>query len=397
MAWNEPGNSGNDRDPWGSNNKGGRNSGSKDQGPPDLDEALKNLMGKLGLGGGKGGKGGSGSNAGGSLPAKGVGFVVGLLLVVWFIAGFYTVKEAERGVIQRFGAYHSEVTSGLHWRPALIDTVTNIDVNNVSTMQTTGFMLTEDENVVRVELGVQYRIVDPRAYMFNVENPESSLSQITDSALRYVIGHNTMDNILTVGREEVRQQTWEIVDRLIERYNVGLSVIDVTFQSARPPEEVRDAFDDAIRAQEDEERFIREAEAYAREIEPTARGRVRRMQQEAQAYKEQTVLRAQGEVARFNELLPQYQAAPEVTRQRIFLETLERIYANNAKIFIDTEGNNNLMYLPLDQILQNNGRATTPAPMLPTGQNSVSPNTQQRSSTDTNGRTATRTSSRGSN
>lgn len=395
MAWNEPGNSGKDRDPWGSNNQGGRKGGN-DQGPPDLDEALKNLMGKLGLSGGKGGNGGAGgSNAGGSIPGKAVGFALALVAIVWFIAGFYTVNEAERGVIQRFGAYHAEVTSGLHWRPALIDSVTNVDVNNVRTQQATGFMLTEDENVVRVELAVQYRIVDPRAYLFNVESPDASLSQITDSALRYVIGHNTMDNILTVGREEVRQQTWQIIDRLVERYSVGLNVIDVNFQSARPPEEVRDAFDDAIRAQEDQERFIREAEAYAREIEPTARGRVRRMQQEAQAYKEQTVLRAQGEVARFNELLPQYQRAPQVTRQRIFLETLERIYANNPKIFIDAEGSNNLMYLPLDKILETHGRSSQQVPMLPQ-QNGV-PSSQRSTSDNSASRTTTRSSSRGSN
>ena len=231
--------------------------------------------------------------------------------------------------------------------------------------------------------------------MFNVESPDASLSQITDSALRYVIGHNTMDNILTVGREEVRQQTWQIIDRLVERYSVGLNVIDVNFQSARPPEEVRDAFDDAIRAQEDQERFIREAEAYAREIEPTARGRVRRMQQEAQAYKEQAVLRAQGEVARFNELLPQYQRAPQVTRQRIFLETLERIYANNPKIFIDAEGSNNLMYLPLDKILETHGRSSQQAPMLPQ-QNGI-PSSQRSTSDNSASRTTTRSSSRGSN
>ena len=269
MAWNEPGNGGKkDRDPW-SNNSGG-----KDQGPPDLDEALKNLMGKLGLGGKSSGGRGNQGNSG--LSGKGIGLVVALALVVWFISGFYTVKEAERGVIQRFGAYHAEVGSGLHWRPRFIDTVTNVDVNNIRSQQTQGSMLTEDENVVRVELGVQYRITNPRAYLFNVESPDSSLSQITDSALRYVIGHNTMDNILTVGRDEVRQQTREIIETLVARYDLGLAVVEVNFQGARPPEEVRDAFDDAIRAQEDEERFIREAEAYARQLEPTARGRVRR-------------------------------------------------------------------------------------------------------------------------
>lgn len=390
MAWNEPGKGGKDRDPW-STNKGGNN-----QGPPDLDEALKSLMSKLGLGGNKGGSGGS--KNGGSIPAKSVGFVAALVVIIWFIAGFYTVNEAERGVIQRFGAYHAEVTSGLHWRPMFVDTVTNVDVNNVRSLQASGFMLTEDENVVRVEMAVQFRVVDPRGYLFNVEKPEASLAQVTDSALRYVIGHNTMDNVLTIGREEVRQQTWEIIDRLIERYGLGLNVIDINFQGARPPEQVRNAFDDAIRAQEDEERFIREAEAYAREIEPTARGRVRRMQQEAQAYKEQIVLRAQGEVARFDLLLPQYKAAPVVTRQRIFLETLERIYASNTKVFLDADGSNNLMYLPLDKLLEKAGnqQQQQSAPSSPQGQNSGTP-VQRSPIPSSSSRETTRTSNRGGN
>lgn len=359
MAWNQPGNGGDkNRDPW-------KNQGGRDQGPPDLDEALKNLLGKLGLGGKGGGNGSGKGQGGGNLPAKGIGIGVVLALVVWFISGFYTVNEAERGVVLRFGAYHTEVTSGLHWKPTFVDSVTNVDVNNVSSQQTSGFMLTEDENVVRVELGVQYRVINARGYLYNVEAPDSSLSQITDSALRYVIGHNTMDNILTVGREQIRSQTREIVERLVERYNLGIQIVDVNFLPARPPEQVRDAFDDAIAAQEDQERFIREAEAYAREIEPTARGRVRRLQQESQAYKEQMVLRAQGEVARFRELLPQYQANPETTRRRIYLETLQDIYRNNSKIMVDVEGSNNMLYLPLDKIMERQ-RAT--APMLPTGQ-----------------------------
>lgn len=358
MAWNQPGNGGDkNRDPW-------KNQGGKDQGPPDLDEALKNLLGKLGMGG-KGGKGG-GSSSGGAVPGKLMGLVAILALVVWFIAGFYTVNEAERGVVLRFGAYHTEVGSGLHWRPMFIDTVSNVDVNNVKSQQTTGFMLTEDENVVRVELGVQYRVTNARAYLYNVEAPDGSLSQTTDSALRYVIGHNTMDNIRTVGREQIRQQTWEIISRLVERYDLGIEVIDVNFLPALPPEEVRDAFDDAIAAQEDEERFIREAEAYAREREPEARGQVRRLEQESQAYREQVILRAQGEIARFNELLPQYEAFPETTRQRIYLETLQAIYANNVKVFVDVEGGNNMLYLPLDQIMKN--RQQNMAPLLPTNQ-----------------------------
>lgn len=222
-------------------------------------------------------------------------------------------------------------------------------------------MLTQDENVVHVELDVQYRIVNPRDYLFAVENADRSLAQATDSALRFVVGHTTMDEVLTVGRESVRQNTLELLENIIAPYQLGIQVVDVNLLPARPPEAVKDAFDDAIAAQEDEQRFIREAEAYAREIEPLARGQVRRILQEAQAYREQTVLKAQGEVARFNELLPQYKDAPVVTRERLYLETLEKIYSNTAKVMVDVEGSNNMMYLPLDKILEKQRATQEPA------------------------------------
>lgn len=345
MAWNQPGNgNNNDRDPW-------KNQGGRDQGPPDLDEAIKNLLGKLGLGGNKG-KGGGSNKSGGGFPARGFGVIAILAVVIWFIAGFYTVKEAERGVVLRFGQYHNLVESGLHWRPLFVDSVQTVDVSNVQQFQSEGFMLTQDENVVHVELDVQYRIVNPRDYLYAVENADNSLAQATDSALRYVVGHTTMDEVLTVGREAVRQNTLELLENIIAPYQLGIQVVDINLLPARPPEAVKDAFDDAIAAQEDEQRFIREAEAYAREIEPLARGQVRRVLQEAQAYREQVVLKAQGEVARFNELLPQYKAAPQVTRERLYIETLENIYSNTAKVMVDVEGSNNMMYLPLDKILE---------------------------------------------
>lgn len=354
MAWNQPGNgNNNDRDPW-------KNQGGRDQGPPDLDEAIRNLLGKLGLGGNKG-KGGGDKKSGGGFPSRGFGVIAILAVVIWFIAGFYTVKEAERGVVLRFGQYHNLVESGLHWRPLFVDTVQTVDVSNVQQFQSEGFMLTQDENVVHVELDVQYRIVNPRDYLYAVENADNSLAQATDSALRYVVGHTTMDEVLTVGRESVRQNTLELLENIIAPYQLGIQVVDVNLLPARPPEAVKDAFDDAIAAQEDEQRFIREAEAYARQIEPLARGQVRRILQEAQAYREQTVLKAQGEVARFNELLPQYKAAPQVTRERLYIETLEEIYSNTAKVMVDVEGSNNMMYLPLDKILERQRATDQPA------------------------------------
>ncbi|MCA1767531.1 MAG: FtsH protease activity modulator HflK [Idiomarina sp.] len=349
MAWNQPGNgNNNDRDPW-------KNQGGKDQGPPDLDEAVRKLLSKFGFGGKK--NGGSGGSSG--IPSKGIGIIAIIALIVWFIAGFYTVKEADRGVVLRFGQFHSLVESGLHWRPLFVDSVEHVDVNNIRSDKTDGFMLTQDENVVQVELDVQYRVVDPRAYLFNVENADGVLSRATDSALRFVVGHTTMDEVLTRGREEVRANTLEMLERTMNPYSVGLQIVDINLLPARPPEAVKDAFDDAISAQEDEERFIREAEAYAREVEPLARGQVRRMLQEAQAYREQIILEAQGEVARFEELLPQYQNAPKVTRERIYLDTLQELYAKTPKVLVDVKGGNNMMYLPLEKLLEKQGRNTT--------------------------------------
>jgi membrane protease subunit HflK len=201
-------------------------------------------------------------------------------------------------------------------------------------------------------MDVQYRVIDPEKFLFSVVNPANSMSQAMDSALRYVVGHTSMNDLLTTGREVVRQQTEVELRKIIEPYNLGLEIVDVNFLPARPPEEVKGAFDDAIAAQEDEERYIREAEAYALSIEPQARGRVRRLEQEAHAYKEQATLKATGEVARFNQILPQYQAAKEVTRQRIYLETIESVYANTSKVIVDVDGGNNMMYLPLDQIIK---------------------------------------------
>lgn len=346
MAWNEPGNNGDKKDPW-------KNRGNKDQGPPDLDKVFENLSNRLsGLFGGKSKPPGDGGGSGGSGGKLGVGIILGILALVWFFSGLYTIKEAERSIVLRFGQFHSLEDPGLSWKPTFIDTVEVVDVKAILSQPSSGFMLTKDENVVRVEFEVQYRIVDPRAYRFSVTNADDSLSQATDSALRYVVGHSLMNDILTSGRETVRQNTREVIEEIIAPYNLGLELVDVNFKDARPPDEVKDAFDDAIAAQEDEERFIKEAEAYAREIEPRARGQVKRMEQEAQAYEQRVTLEAQGKVARFEKLLPEYLKAPEVTRQRLYLETMEQVYSNTSKVLVDVEGGGNMMYLPLDKIMQ---------------------------------------------
>jgi membrane protease subunit HflK len=349
MAWNEPG--GNNNDPW-------KNKGGKDQGPPDLDEVFKNIMAKFGkFGGGKGGS----SSGGKSFGGIGLSVILGIIVVVWVLSGFYTIREAERGVVLRFGEFNHFVEPGLRWKPTFIDSIVPVDVQTVRSMASSGSMLTEDENVVKVEMEVQYRILEPYKYSFAVTSPEESLSQAFDSAIRYVVGHSKMDAVLTSGREVARQNVRDELQSIIESYDMGLAIVDMNFKDARPPEEVKAAFDDAIAAQEDEQRFINEADAYAREIEPRARGQVNRMAQEAQAYKERVTLEAQGEIARFEELLPQYKAAPEVTRSRIYIETLEEVYSNTSKILVDTQGTGNMMYLPLDKILERQSGSNVPA------------------------------------
>jgi membrane protease subunit HflK len=216
---------------------------------------------------------------------------------------------------------------------------------------------------------VQYRVTDPRAYLFSVTDADHSLQQALDSALRYVVGHSSMDDILTKGREEIRQKTWDELTKIIEPYNLGLILTDVNFKDARPPGEVKDAFDDAIAAQEDEVRFVREAEAYEREIEPQARGQVTRMTQEAEGYKERVTLEAEGEVARFNKLLPEYQMAKDVTRQRLYIEAMEDVLGSTSKVLVDVKGGNNMMYLPLDKIMQNSQGGTVTLPKVSDLQN----------------------------
>lgn len=360
MAWNEPGKDDKkDQDPWNKNDK------KNEQGPPDLDAVFQKISGILGgLFGKKSTQGPTGSNNGSSNGGKFVAIaILTIIVLVWFASGWYTVKESDRGVVLRLGAYHSQVQPGLHWNPKLIDQIIPINVEAFRTMPTTGFMLTEDENIVQVALEVQYRIVEPEKYLFSVTNADNSLLQALDSSLRFVIGHSTMDDALTTGREVVRQETWEMLDKIIEPYSLGIQIVDVNLQQTRPPEQVKDAFDDAIAAQEDEERFVREAEAYEREKEPIARGQVKRIEQQARSYEEGIILQAQGAVAKFNQLLPEYQANPEVTRQRLYIESMEKVLSNSSKVLIDNKAGGNLTFLPLDKLMNNSANSTSRLPI----------------------------------
>jgi len=363
MAWNQPGNNGQDRDPWGSsNNQGGNsggngNKGGREQGPPDLDDIFRKLSKKLGgLGGGKGGLGGGSGSQGPRGPMGGriVGIVAAAAVIIWAASGFYTIKEAERGVVTRFGKFSHLVEPGLNWKPTFIDSVQAVNVESVRELAASGVMLTSDENVVRVEMNVQYRVTDPERYLFSVTSADDSLRQATDSALRGVIGKYTMDRILTEGRTVIRSDTQRELEETIRPYNMGITLLDVNFQTARPPEEVKAAFDDAIAARENEQQYIREAEAYTNEVQPRANGQAQRILEEARAYKTQTVLEAQGEVARFAKILPEYKAAPEITRERLYIETMEKVLSHTRKVLVNDKGSN-LMVLPLDQMLKGAG------------------------------------------
>ena len=365
MAWNQPGNNGQDRDPWGSSKPGGDsggNKGGRDQGPPDLDDIFRKLSKKLGgLGGGKsGGNGGGNASQGPGNPIGGrvIGIVAAAAVIIWAATGFYTIKEAERGVVTRFGKFSHLVEPGLNWKPTFIDSVQAVNVESVRELAASGVMLTSDENVVRVEMNVQYRVTDPQRYLFSVTSADDSLRQATDSALRGVIGKYTMDKILTEGRTVIRSDTQRELEETIKPYNMGITLLDVNFQTARPPEEVKAAFDDAISARENEQQYIREAEAYTNEVQPRANGQAQRILEEARAYKVQTVLEAQGEVSRFARLLPEYKAAPQITRERLYIETMEKVLSHTRKVLVNDKGGN-LMVLPLDQMLK--GGAQQPA------------------------------------
>lgn len=372
--WGKPGQSSgpkqsdNSSDKQSENGWGARDNKNQEQSPPDIEEVFNNLLKKLGGGNKKGGS----NNTSPNMPSFNLGKILPIAVVIggiiWGASGFYTIKEAERGVTLRFGEFHSIVQPGLNWKPTFIDKVIPVNVEQVRELKTQGAMLTKDENMVKVEMTVQYRVQNPEKYLFSVSNADNSLGQATDSALRYVIGHMTMNDVLTTGRAVVREDTWKALNDIIKPYDMGLEVIDVNFQSARPPEEVKDAFDDAIKAQEDEQRYIREAEAYAREKEPIARGDAQRIVEEATAYKDRIVLDAQGEVERLQRLLPEFKAAPDLLKERLYIQTMEKVMANTPKVMLDSNNGNNLTVLPLEQLM---GKKAT-KPMTTTSESAVS-------------------------
>lgn len=352
MAWNEPGGGNNKpKDPWG----GG------DQGPPDLDEALKKLQEKLG-----GLFGGGGSSGGSSAPGLS-GVTVVLLLVValavWAFMGLYQVDQQERGVVLRFGKYHDTVQPGLHWNPPLIDEVTRVNTTKVRAVSFKEIMLTQDENIVEVKLSVQYVINDPAKFVLQVRDPERSLQHASQSALRHVVGGTSMDMVLTGGRAQIAVDVHSRLQEYIDLYNTGILVSKVTVDESKPPTQVQAAFDDVIKAREDEERVKNEAQAYANGIVPEARGSAQRQIEEANAYKEEVIANADGEAARFERLLAEYEKAPGVTRERLYLDAVQAVLTQTNKVMVDVEGGNNVMYLPLDKLAAQSSSTSSPRNM----------------------------------
>lgn len=344
MSWNNDDN----RNPW---------QNDRDRGPGDLDAMVRDLQRKLaGLFGGRG-RGGRGNGAG--RPGNGgrgmAATVIGVVVAAWAFWGLYMVDDAERGVVLRFGEFHAITLPGLRWRIPLVDTYELINTNVTERYSYRGSMLTEDENIVLVDLVVQYRRTDPEAYLFNLREPEATLQDVTSSAIREVVGKNLLDFILTEGRAEIAAETQTLIQSTLDFYGTGITVYEVNLQDANFPPDVEASVQDAIRAREDRERMSLEAQAYSNDVIPRARGAAAREIQAAEGYRARVTADAEGEADRFEQILREYEKAPEVTRQRLYIETLEQVLANSTKVLLDAEGGNNLLYLPLDRLVERRG------------------------------------------
>lgn len=364
MAWNEPGKPG--QDPWGNNSNNDQEpkkrpspNRKKPSGDgPDLEEMLRKLQAFLG---------GSNNNFSG----KGIFVVVAIAIILWLLSGIYIVNSPERGVVTRFGAFVEETNAGPHWHlPYPLESVVIVNVDRVRTAEigyranknasgsvgAESLMLTKDENIVDLRIAVQYKIQSANQYLFDVADPNASLRAVTESALREVVGQNKMDFVLTQGRNEVVARVETLAQKTLDKYHTGLLITSVNLQDAQPPEQVQPAFADVVKAREDKERIINEADAYANGILPVARGKAARQYEESRAYHDKVIADAQGKASRFVSILTQYQKAPVVTRQRLYSDAITTVLTNTTKVFMGASNNNSLMYLPLDKMM---GQHTT--------------------------------------
>ena len=332
MAWNEPGN----KDPWGRN----KNNSSLDGVFKDFKKTIDDLLG-----------------SGNSIPPsskKSAGFLSAIILAIYFLSGIYIVNDGERGVVLQFGSFNEITMPGPHWIPRFIQSVEIVDVSKIRSVQQKAVMLTEDENIVSISFAIQYDIKDASDFIFNLREPDITVSQAGESAIREVMGQNSMDFIITEGRTKVAEDTKGLLQLVLDTYGAGVNVQSLNILEAQPPEQVQDAFSDAIKAREDEQRYINEAEAYRNEIIPLARGKAKQMLEQAIAYKVKLINAAEGEASRFTQLFTEYEKAPGVTKERLYLEAVESVLSNSSKVMIDVEGGNNMMYLPLDQLINRN-------------------------------------------
>ncbi len=353
MAWNEPG--GNKQDPWGGGNKG------NNQGPPDLDEAFRKFQQTLkGIFNGKGGSsGGNGSRSGSSGGAGLWGGVIIVAALAYAWNAVYIVDEKERGVILRFGQYVETVDPGLNMYFPPIESKFQFPVTQINTYRLSQAMLTEDENIVEVAMSVQYNISSLKNYVLKDSNPEQSLKEATQSALRHVVGGSEMAQVLTEGREVLGNEVKDRLQIYLDIYGSGLNVVEVNIESSQPPRQVLAAFDDVIRAREEEQQEKNKAEAYSNQIIPEARGDAQRVLEDAMGYKQEVVSRSEGDAARFENLLGEYSKAKEVTRERLYLDAMQTVLSSTSKVMVDVEGGNNMMYLPLDKLMDGKGRISS--------------------------------------
>ncbi|XOJ53764.1 FtsH protease activity modulator HflK [Candidatus Pseudothioglobus sp. Uisw_016] len=362
---------------------------NNNQTPPELDEVIKDFKNKFNstFGGKSSGSSGAGKAAKGSFK-----YIFILAFIVWMATGIYIIDPAERGVVLRFGAFQTSTTQGPHWHiPYPVESVYKVNVEQVRSAEigfrnaqnsysggvsSESLMLTRDENMVDVKLAVQYKIANAQDYLFNVSNPELTLSHVVQSIIRQVVGDNTMDFVLTTGRDQVAQEVKTASQALINDYGLGIQITAVTMQDAQPPVQLKAAFDDVVKAREDEQRYINEARAYANDIVPKARGASQRLLAEAEAYKSEVVSKSEGEAYRFSQILTEYTKAPGVTKERLYRETLEDVLSNTNKVIVDSNSNS-LMYLPIDQLIKSNrvtrsGSSTSTYNQTPSGQSDES-------------------------
>jgi membrane protease subunit HflK len=336
MSWNDNGKNGS-RDPWGNKNDA-----------PDIDEAIKKF--KSLVGSFVGGSGGGDSS--GSSPSfkKILPTALVILIVLYSALGIYTVDAQEEAVILRFGKYSTTKGPGIHWNPPFIDNRFIVNTEKLFTHTTNSSILTKDENIVNVETAVQYKRSNPVFYLLEAASPEDSIAQASESALRHVVGSNSMDNVLTTGREQIAIDVRKRLQERLNAYFTGIEVVTVSIRESRPPEAVREAFDDVVKAREDEVTLRNEAETYANEVVPIARGAAKRAIQDAEGYKAKVIAEAEGEATRFDQLLKEYSKAPDVTRKRLYIDAVQSVMSNSTKVMIDVKDGNNIMMLPLDQV-----------------------------------------------